>query len=224
MVRDSAIVGSKVRGEGASGGAIYNQGGRLTVVKSRLADNRAERAGGAIEALGGTTTRAPVGARRQRHRPRAGQRRRRPPTGAGTVNIVSTTVTGNAASAEGGGLWNSATGTLNVDRSEIVANNVLGNDADQGGGGIYNDGGTVNVVRSVVDRNVASGTSGSGGGIFNNTGTLNVTSTSVSANAATRAGGGIEALGGDDRAARRSPDRQRHRLQPRQRRRPPPHR
>ena len=56
VARGSAFLDNKVRGEGASGGAIYNEGGQVTVVKSRFSGNRAERAGGAIEALGGTTS------------------------------------------------------------------------------------------------------------------------------------------------------------------------
>ncbi|MGA9747216.1 MAG: hypothetical protein WBQ50_07180, partial [Nocardioides sp.] len=54
-------------------------------------------------------------------------------TGAGTVNWDGGAVTGNSASNEGGGLWNSATGT-------IVATNlaVSGNTAPDGPQ-VYND-------------------------------------------------------------------------------------
>ena len=54
-IRKSHLLGSEVTGEGASGGAVMNDGGMLRIVDSRVRGNSAERAGGGIEALGGTT-------------------------------------------------------------------------------------------------------------------------------------------------------------------------
>ena len=41
-------------------------------------------------------------------------------TGAGSGDVTGTEVSGNTASAEGGGLWNSASGTFTVTGSDIV--------------------------------------------------------------------------------------------------------
>ncbi len=112
-------------------------------------------------------------------------------TGTGAVEVTDTKVSDNTASAEGGGLWNSASGTFTVRDSDIVGNTAGGNDADQGGGGLYNDGGTLTVRDSTVDDNSATGTAGSGGGLLNK-GVLEVTGTTFDANTSVRAGGAIE--------------------------------
>jgi hypothetical protein len=113
-------------------------------------------------------------------------------TGLATVTVNGGLVSGNVASAEGGGLWNSAVGTMMVDGTTITGNTASGNDADQGGGGLFNDGGELTVTNAIVRGNVADGAAGSGGGILNNLGTLTVIDSTIAGNRAMRAGGGIE--------------------------------
>ncbi len=58
-------------------------------------------------------------------------------TGAGTVTWTNGTITANSAANEGGGLWNSATGSLTATGIDFGANTAPeGPDA-------YNDGGTM---------------------------------------------------------------------------------
>ncbi len=185
-----------VTGDGASGGAVANLGGDLVVERSSLVNNRAERAGGAIEADEGTTV--VTGSRLSRNVTGDG------PgnggglhlTGAGDVTVEGSLVTDNVAAAEGGGLWNSSTGTMTVMRSRILDNAANGSEADSGGGGLYNDGGTLVVTNAGVRGNTADQGSGSGGGILNNGGTLDIDAANIQANSAARAGGGIETVGG----------------------------
>ena len=99
----------------------------------------------------------------------------------------------NTASAEGGGLWNSAVGTLTVNAAEIRANVASGDMAENGGGGLYNDGGTLTVTDVTLADNVADGDSGSGGGALINAGSaFTMTGGTISGNSSNRAGGGIE--------------------------------
>ena len=60
-------------------------------------------------------------------------------TGAGTVTWTDGAATGNTATNEGGGLWNSATGTMTV-----VGVTITDNTAPEGPD-VYNDGGTFTV-------------------------------------------------------------------------------
>ena len=76
--------------------------------------------------------------------------------------MTDSSVRGNEAANEGGGLWSSATGSMTVERSRIVANSALGAAADSGGGGLYNDGGTLVASNTVVVGNDA----GTGGGVL----------------------------------------------------------
>jgi hypothetical protein len=114
-------------------------------------------------------------------------------TGAGQVTVEGGRVAHNRAAAEGGGLWNSAGGSMLVARCSVDGNTASGNDADQGGGGLFNDGGTLTVQGVSLVGNTADGTSGSGGGILNNMGTLDVSRSLIAFNDSSRAGGGVEA-------------------------------
>lgn len=176
-----------------SGGGILNNGGALIVVASEISDNQSNRAGGGIEANIGMTsvfsslvsdnmTGAAPGNGGGLHL-----------TGPGIVTVGNCFVTDNTASAEGGGMWNSAVGTMVISGSIFDGNFASGNASDQGGGGLFNDGGILSVGGNIFRDNVADGASGSGGGILNNGGTLTVTGSLFSDNLSNRAGGGIEA-------------------------------
>lgn len=193
--------GNTVAGAGASGGAVFNNS-TLTVVKSDLSGNSATRAGGAIEANGGTTIvdRSTMNDNTAGDMPGNGGALHL--TGAGYVEVTRTTVDGNVAASEGGGLWNSAVGTMVISNSTITDNAANGVEADNGGGGLFNDGndddggGTMTVAKTTVTGNTATMGSGSGGGIFNGNGALSVSKSTISGNEAARAGGAIETVNG----------------------------
>lgn len=194
-VVDSLLVDNAVTGPNASGGAIVNNGGSLNVDTSRLRGNSADRAGGAIEAVGGTTQVENSRMTGNSTGPLPGNGGGLHLTGAGEVDVIDTLVINNVAASEGGGLWNSSTGTMTVRGTYLTENIARGAAADNGGGALFNDGGTLVVRGSTLDDNEATGTSGSGGGLLN-LGTARVFRTQAFDNRASRAGGAIEAVGG----------------------------
>lgn len=121
-----------------SGGGVLNNAGTLTVRNSTLAQNSAARAGGAVETAGGSVVL--FGARLENNDTGAspGNGGGLHAGGAATVSIDRSTVTANAAALEGGGLWNSALGTMTINRSTIAFNTADGQAADNGGGGVFN--------------------------------------------------------------------------------------
>jgi len=88
------------------------------------------------------------------------------------TNLNSSTVSGNTATADGGGIYNDgevpAYGNLNLTSSTVSSNN-----AGADGGGIYNTQGTVDATSSPVEHNTA----GAGGGIYDGAGPDTVTLT-----------------------------------------------
>jgi hypothetical protein len=104
----------------------------------------------------------------------------------GKLTLTDCTVSKSAAGGRGGALFNSAGGTLQLDRSTVSANTA------GLGGGIFNAG-TANVTASSVSGNGAQ----RGGGILNDgTGTLNLVNSTVSGNGAVAGGGGLGNEGG----------------------------
>ncbi len=194
-LEDVTVSDSVVVGAGASGGAVFNSG-HLTVDRSIFTGNSATRAGGAIEANGGTTEIERSTLSGNSTGPMPGNGGALHLTGEGIVTVSRSTVEGNVAASEGGGLWNSATGTMEVSRTTISANVANGEAADNGGGGLFNDGGAMTVTRSSVTGNSAPMGSGSGGGVFNAAGHLETSRTDIVSNSAQRAGGGIETVDG----------------------------
>lgn len=195
-LRECQVWNSSATGAGASGGAVFNDGGTLIARNCQMWGNDCSRAGGAIEADGGGTwlefsvfadnsTGSMPGNGGGLHL-----------TGAGFVSVVRCRFEGNVASREGGALWNSSGGTMQLTRCEILDNEANGSAADDGGGGLFNDGGTMYVDDCTVSGNRATTGSGSGGGIFNNGGNLAVFGTWIVGNTSNRAGGGVEALNG----------------------------
>jgi CSLREA domain-containing protein len=103
-------------------------------------------------------------------------------TTSGTVGFSGLTIrngaVGSAGGGFGGGIQNTNTGTVNIDRCIITTNH-----ATVAGGGIDNSfTGVVNVSKSIISDNGASqgGTLGfGGGGIFNNRGTVTISGSTV---------------------------------------------
>ncbi len=191
---------------GSGGGILNDASGTVSVTDSTISDNVANRAGGGIEVTGATTTTlsnvqlvgnnagvAPAAAA-------PGNGGGLHITGAGNVEINGGAVNFNEAAAEGGGLWNSLTGTLTIRSSlagatTISSNTAHGDDVEQGGGGVFNDGGVVIITDATISMNVSSATAigNGGGGIFND-GQLTLTSVTVIGNFANQGaanGGGI---------------------------------
>ncbi|MDP5183437.1 right-handed parallel beta-helix repeat-containing protein [Blastococcus sp. BMG 814] len=200
------VTGGAALGEGlpASGGGVRNAG-VLEVERSTITGNTATRAGGGIEASPGSTTtinRSTLSHNSTGAGPGNGGGLHL--TGAGTVHVTRSVVSGNTAAAEGGGLWNSGAGTMTVERTKVVGNTASGDDATMGGGGLFQDAGsgTLTVTRSEIRHNVADGAAGSGGGILNDQGTVVVERSIISGNSSQRAGGGIEANVGTTKLSR----------------------
>ncbi|MBM3135875.1 MAG: hypothetical protein FJZ89_11470, partial [Chloroflexi bacterium] len=121
-----------------NGGAIYNDGGILTIISSTLSGNTATYHGGWVgyyDGVGGAIY-----------------------NNGGTVNITSSTLSGNTGERWSGGIRNNG-GQVTVMNSTISNNNAGGV-----GGGIDNSSGTVTVTNSTLSGNTAN----LGGGIANN--------------------------------------------------------
>ena len=101
----------------------------------------------------------------------------------GDAAFVGLLASGNQALLAGGGLYNDASGNLDINTSTVVNNTA----ANQQGGGISNLG-ALTVTQSSLTDNVASASQG--GGLYTN-GDATVVGTSVSRNRASQAGGGL---------------------------------
>ena len=98
----------------------------------------------------------------------------------------ASTITGNAASIEGGGLWNQLGSSLFLDSATTVTNN----NSRSNGGGIYNRGGL-----TAIDTAFASNSSADGGAIYNTqSGSTQIEDSTLDDNFATN-GGGVFNLG-----------------------------
>lgn len=195
-IMDSAITDCVATGTGASGGAVMNDRGFLHLLRVTMAHNDATRAGGAVEANEGMTLLVRTTAMSNTTGPTPGNGGGFHLTGPGDVQISYSTFVGNTAGREGGGVWNSSTGSMTIDNSRIEDNSANGTAADDGGGGVFNDGGFLTISHSTITGNTALPGSASGGGVFNNNGDLYILRSTIAGNTATRAGGGVEALTG----------------------------
>ncbi|MBS45116.1 MAG: hypothetical protein CMH83_18490 [Nocardioides sp.] len=195
-VRSSRLMQNSATGTSGSGGGALNVGGTLRLIDTVVRGNDAQRAGGGVEASGGATTLVDATLRFNTAGANPGNGGGLHLTGAGNVVLMGGVVDGNIASAEGGGLWNSSGGTMEVRGTEIADNKALGADATNGGGGIFNAGGELIVTDASITGNLANGASGSGGGIFVDGGSLDADGTTLDGNGAVRAGGAIEATTG----------------------------
>ena len=112
----------------------------------------------------------------------------------GTLTVVNSTISGNAAVVQGGGIFNSGTGTLAIAESTIANNSVTNLAGTAYGGGILSYG-ALQVVNSIIAGNSVSGsTTDNGGGIFVSAGSASLANIIVSAN--TTANGADANIGG----------------------------
>ena len=157
------------------GGAIYNDGGTVTILGATLSSNQATAANGS----GGAIFSA-----------------------AGSVTLVNSSVTFNSANRAGGGI-EVVDGSLSLLRTSLIRNDVSGNagtPSPGNGGGIHVTGSaTTTVAYSVVFGNTAAS---EGGGLWNQVGsTMTIRDSVISSNeafgdSATEGGGGVFNNGG----------------------------
>ena len=203
IIQNNSIISNNIANgtAGSGGGILSDVGASLTVSNSSITGNRANRAGGGIEAVASTTTTLNnvildnnnVGVSPAVAAPGNGGGFHI--TGSGNATITGGTVNNNIAAAEGGGLWNGS-GTMSVSGSIVNGNTASGNNADNGGGGLYNQVGTLNVTNATVSNNSANGTLGLGGGILNDGATVLVSNSTISNNTSKLKGGGIATTNG----------------------------
>jgi hypothetical protein len=111
------------------------------------------------------------------------------------VELTNSTVSGNTADFDGGGIWNN--GSLTLNNSTVSGNTARGNissggSSDGNGGGIFNSG-ILTLNNSTVSGNTARG---NGGGIANDQGTMTLINSTVSGNTlGPGRGGGISNTG-----------------------------
>ncbi|TWT49574.1 Calx-beta domain protein [Rubripirellula amarantea] len=173
-ITNSTFEDNVASGTSGSGGAIFNaEIGTLSVTDSIIRNNVANRAGGRIEDNSGS--------------------------GFGTT-LDGVTLSGNmagpagfAAPGNGGGLH--VTGTADV---EVIGSTIDANFAASEGGGLWNDSGTMTIsTDSVITNNIAAGMGADqgGGGVFNAGGIIDIFDTMVTNNVA--AGAAAFSLSGD---------------------------
>lgn len=104
----------------------------------------------------------------------------------GVITLTDTTIANNAATVDGGGVYNFADG-----RTELIRSTIHGNTADDGGGVFIEVNGECSIFESIIDGNSAT----TGGGIEINYHTdLLLSNSTVSNNSATQ-GGGLDNAG-----------------------------
>jgi hypothetical protein len=198
IVNGTSITNNLSTGASGSGGGLLSTAGDVSVSDSSFNGNSANRAGGAIELIDGTLTFTNSDMTNNDVNGTAGTAA--PGNGgglhvtgnSGLITISGSTVSGNEAAREGGGLWNQSGTFMNVDTTTIDGNSSFGTAIDDGGAGIFNNGGMLEVTTSAISNNSASGATSSGGGIHNASGgDVMVMRSTISTNTANGAGAGI---------------------------------
>ncbi len=100
----------------------------------------------------------------------------------GDLQVISSTISGNAGLNTGGGIANSDSGSVT-----IIASTISGNASLNTGGGIYNHSGAVRLAASTVYSNTA----GTGGGISDQGGALTLSASTIYSNTARSSGAGL---------------------------------
>ena len=156
---------SAVQGSG-SGGGVFNNAGTLTVRNSTFGQNSAARAGGAVETAGGNVADAGSG------------------SGGGILSehgattVTNSTVSDNVSARAGGGI-EVAGGS--ADLADVELNRNSTGNAPGNGGGMHLGG--ASVVTVDASQVLANHASNEGGGLWNSPGgTLTVSNTSVTSN------------------------------------------
>ena len=220
-ITGSQIYENQATGTSGSGGGILNNGGMLVVRESEFRANSSNRAGGAVEDVGGTgsmSTFTQVTFVENSAGDNPGNGGAIHVTGAGSVRVDSSVVRSNTAGGQGGGLWNFGTASMKVTYSTVRENTApIGgglyqqqagdgsgllmfinstasyNEASVVGGGVFADGGTVQIQNSTLSRNSA----GTGAGVASRGGRVLLSNATVARNSAESDGGGLANLSPD---------------------------
>jgi predicted outer membrane repeat protein len=177
------------------GGALDADGAQVVISGSTFSGNSAGGNGGAIVGTSGVSA---TDSSFTNNKALTGFGGAIDQTIAGSISILRSTFTGNAApnsgnNAEGGAIFAaSSSGPMLID---VNTSNFKQNSAAADGGAIYANGDTVHVTKSTFDHN--SGTQGEGGAIDDASGGIVVTDSSFTNNTAKADGGGFNADGGD---------------------------
>ena len=219
VVSGASFTGNVASGAAGSGGGLLNNAGTLSVRESSFTGNAAQRAGGAVEDIGGAGSMASfvdVDMTNNDAGDNPGNGGAIHVTGAGTVRVDSSRVTGNTAGGQGGGLWNFGTASMDVSYTSVNDNTAplgaglyqqdgdtgllmfrnstaAGNAAAVAGGGLLSDGAAVQVVNSTLSGNTAP----TGAGAATRGGRVQLSSATVARNVAGARGGGLTNLSPD---------------------------
>ena len=178
MVNNSTLTGNLAHdGPIGDGGGIFNWAGTLAVTNSTLSNNSANDGGGISSVWGTSTVNNSTLISNS-----AGY------SGGGIYNnstliVTDSTLSKNSA-IEGGAIFNSIEGDLEINNSSLISNSVF-----HIGGGISNWHGTLTANNSIFSSNLAND---KGGGIYNSLGTLTITNSSLLQNSTDlTVGGGV---------------------------------
>jgi hypothetical protein len=183
-VNISGLTFTKGNGSGGLGGAIYNNGGHLTIESSVLTGNFSPAHGGAIfsgysgslltirnSTISGNTTNNHGGGIYSRSY-----------TGPNGTRIENSTISGNTANGVGGGV-RSMRSPL-----QVVNSTISGNTSNGAGGGVFIEQAPVGVTSSTISGNR---TNDRGGGIWGYRSSLQMVNSTISGNTSNAMGGGM---------------------------------
>ncbi len=186
-LRDLTITGGATGSDTTSiqesGGGIRSAG-KLTLIRAKILNNRAEGGGGGLIALAGSTATI----QQSRFDGNATDGTLDSGGGAirneGTLVAKTTTFINNTSSTRGGAI-------LNLGIAQLDNSTISGNDADVGGGW-FQAAGRATINNSTISNNQAElKLTSDGGGLFQTSGVLTLKSTTVAENSASDRGGGI---------------------------------
>ena len=165
------VSGNAADGMAGSGGGLFNAEGTVSISASTFSGNTANRAGGAVEVVGGMTSISTSTLDGNDAGDSPGNGGGVHISGAGTVDITMSTVSNNTA-VNGGGLWTSGAGTMTVTNSTVTMNDA------PNGGNLYlsGTGGSVSLASSTIAA------SAQGVGLFSEGGTFELMNTIVALN------------------------------------------
>ena len=142
------------------GGGFYNAG-TMVISRTEILTNTAMQGGGGVENRGSLRVDAATLSGNVTQNLSGGGLANRD----GAANVTRSHISGNQATANGGGLWNNHT----LDLSEVT---MVGNSANGLGGALYNEG--IAATANLTYTTLLSNTAQHGGGLYNLIGTVNL--------------------------------------------------
>jgi parallel beta-helix repeat protein len=106
-----------------------------------------------------------------------------------TLTVTNTTIAGNTASQQGGGIWlGRHPAGINISNTTVSGNTAT---SSNGGGIVLGDNGKLNITNSTISGNKVAGSSSLGGGLAIANGQATITNSTIASNTAVWQGGGI---------------------------------